>query len=314
MVLICEVLVATGAATLFTSGVVLSIELANVQHRNVITSLMTIFQDVGFVICGVLASYARHFRFYLRLLYVPTLISCLFVFFASESLRWLLINGKRDRTMRFIEVATKMNDRELSAKSMEIIDQKLDAVRQTAKDQKNIEDSANRDTLKTLLSSRVLLMRLCTCGFCWITVGYVTQAVSIISVFLDGDPYFNFSFTALGALPSVVIAIPLLKYVGRRKSMAICLLLVSVACVTGQLLPDEYHFYSLTLYLIARCFCVLVYLILYLQASELWPTSLRQTITGLCATFGKVGAILAPLSPLLVSSTFSRIHYYVCVT
>lgn len=300
MLVICEIIAAAGAATLYPSAIILGIEWAGARHRIVVSSLISLPLHIGFAMPGIVAAYTRNFRVYLRLLYAPALLSTALVLLGSESLRWLLVKGKRERVLELLSMASKINHCHLSIRSMDIINRKLDAVEVPSDGQANSCAENDDNSLKALLSSGKMAMRFCISAFCWITVSYVSQGVSIISVFLRGDRYFNYVLIALGGFPSSLIAIVLLKYVGRRKSMSICLFITSISNVVGKLLPNEYYYYSLTLFFTAKCFSMLAFLILYLQTSELWPTPLRQTMVGLSSTLGRIGTILAPLTPILV--------------
>lgn len=305
MVLVCEFFISSGVASLQQSAVILGMEWSNIKHRNIVVSLLTVPLYLGFVVCGIIAAYTRHFRLYLRFLYLPTLFSVFAVLLGSESLRWLMIKGKRDRALRLISLASKINNCQLSAKSMIFINSKLDAVKMLSDQQAEDLKNNDRETLSALMSSRVLFVRFCVCAFCWATVGYVLQAVNIISVFLPGDKYLNYELIAFGGFPSSFISLFLLKYMGRRSSMALCLFIVSASCVIGKMLPAEYYYVSVSLFVAARCFSLLAQLLLNIQSSELWPTPLRQTMSGLLATFGKSIAILSPLAPLLVCISHS---------
>lgn len=300
MLVACEFIAAIGTATLFPSAIILGIEWTSKEHRNVVSSLISLSLPIGFALPGLIAAYAHNFRLYLQLLYLPTLISVVLVMLGAESFRWLLAMGKRDRVFKLINAVAKINRCQLSAKSLEIINRKLDAIDVSTAQTENPTKSEDQQTLCKIFKSRVLAMRFGICIVLWMVVSYVGHGVSIISVFLPGDRYFNFVIITLGGLPSSLIGMILLKYVGRRKSMAICLFIVSIANAAGKLLTNEYYYYSLALFFIARCFGMLAFLILYLQASELWPTPLRQTMTGLSSTFGRIGTVLATLTPMLV--------------
>lgn len=298
-----EFIVGAGIAALFQPMLVLSLEWATASNRNTVMQLLLLPQYVTALSTALVAAYAHNFRLYMRFLYVPTLLSVIFVYFVPESFRWLLAKQERDRTWNMIGTITRMNRSELSAKSEEIINRKLSKAEEaTATPETPDKDNKKNDpqTLRALFTCRPLLIRFIICIFCWMGIAYVNQGSIIMSVFLRGDKYQNYILISLAGFPSTIISIVLLKYVGRRKSMVIFLLLVSISTAIANSLPDAYYHYSLALFLFAKCFSLLAHLTLYLQGVELWPTPLRQTLVGFCSTAGRVGSTLSPLAPLLV--------------
>lgn len=297
-----EFLVAAGTACLFQSMLILSLEWANAKNRNVVMQLLQIPQYAAAILSGSVAAYTHDFRLYMRFLYIPTLISIILIGFVPESFRWLLAKQKRDRVTKMITMVTHMNKNQISPKTEEIINRKLDngIDAEAPQSSSSKEPKNDQQSLRALLSCRILLIRFIVCLICWITVAYVNQGNAIMSVFLRGNKYTNFNLTMVAGFPSTIISIVLLKYVGRCKCLMIFLLIVSMSNVLANSLSTEYYQYSLVLFLIARCFSLLAHLTLYLQGVELWPTPLRQTLVGLCSMAGRFGSTLSPLVPLLV--------------
>ncbi|KAI8434011.1 hypothetical protein MSG28_012162 [Choristoneura fumiferana] len=56
---------------------------------------------------------------------------------------------------------------------------------------------------------------------------------------------------------------------------------------------------SLALYLSGKLCIVVAYSSLYIYVSEVFPTSVRQSLLATCSSLGRVGSTLAPLTPLL---------------
>lgn len=52
----------------------------------------------------------------------------------------------------------------------------------------------------------------------------------------------------------------------------------------------------------------MVFASVYIYTMELFPTLVRHTLVGLCSTVGRVGCIVAPLTPLLVGQSARRLY------
>lgn len=298
--MICEILIACVACVVYPAAFILAIEWAETEQRVNVSSLVTMTYSFGTALCGILAAYARDFRVFLRMAYVPGLITAALMLFGSESLRWLLVKGKKGRTEKTLKIAAKVNNTELSTKTMEIVNRRCENA-------KNLKETSDENTtlrrensLRKLLTEKSLLIRFAISSFCWITGTFVSYGVSIISVSLHGDKYMNFIILALGSTPSSLITILLLKYFGRTTSISLCFLISGISIVGAKLLPVEYNIVALFLFLFAKCFSSVAFAVVYIHTTELWPTPLRHTMMGLSSTIGRVGSILAPMTPLLV--------------
>lgn len=73
-------------------------------------------------------------------------------------------------------------------------------------------------------------------------------------------------------------------------------------------LSDDYAG-SLTLFLIGKLAITCSFQILYFFTSEIFPTNVRNSLLSLCSMIGRIGSMLAPQTPLLVSR---RLSLYIC--
>lgn len=257
---------------------------------------------IGGVACGLIAAYSRDFRLFLRLNYGLSLVLVLFLFFGSESFRWLLANGKQRRIEKLLSKAAKMNGRKMSPYTADIIKQRCDIAKQLRQKKTSDDSTEAKNSLKALFTCAPLVIRFCLSVFVWVGTAFVTYGIHVVSVSLGGDKYSSFILVVLGGLPSPFLMIFLLKYIGRRSCISLGLITTSACILAGKIVPAEYEFLTLILFFSSKCFSMMSFIALYIHTSEIWPTSLRHTMMGLSSTFGRVGGIVAPLTPLLVSN------------
>lgn len=75
-----------------------------------------------------------------------------------------------------------------------------------------------------------------------------------------------------------------------------------------------YSILSLTLYVLSKCSISAVTMTLHMYTSELYPTPHRHRLIAVSATIGRVGAVIAPLTPAFVSGHFiTYINYSIIV-
>lgn len=300
MFVICEIMCAIAVCPIFTCALVLGLEWAGSRERVMINSLINFPVHIGTATVGFIAFLVRDFRFLLRYVYGPCLLVGCLMFFGPESFRWLLANGKRQQIEQILNRATQINNREISARTREILNRKY----AEATTQQHIDDGNkihDERPYRTLFSSRTFISRLCISSLCWITGNYISQGITVMAVTLKGNKYHNFIVLGLGAAPACFLSLLVLRFCGRRTGIAACLLISSTTVILAKMLPTEYSGLSLALLLCARSIAMVAYLIVYVHTSEIWPTNVRHSMVGLSSTFGRFGSILAPLTPLLVS-------------
>lgn len=296
--LVLEFIHASAAAVMYPATFVLSIEWAGIKDRAIVSAVAIMGYPIGVALSGLIAAYTRNFRIILRSTFGSGFIFIGLLLLSSESMRWLFVTGKEKRLRRVLERVEKFNGCKLSQKMDEVVSHRCGAVKND-KELSN-DEKVNDCSLKDVFKSKLLMARLLISAFCWITGTYLTYGVSIVSVSLYGNKYVNFIAVGLGAIPASCILMFVLKYIGRRTCMSVGYLLASVAIVASRFVPEEYSAVGLFLFLVARISSSVAFNTVYVHTTEMWPTPVRHTLMALSSTLGRIGSIMAPLTPLLV--------------
>jgi len=68
---------------------------------------------------------------------------------------------------------------------------------------------------------------------------------------------------------------------------------------------------NVLLYLIGKFSITISFVILYMYTAEMFPTEIRHSLLGICSMFGRIGSMVAPQTPLLVSiGTYVLLNIY----
>lgn len=298
MFVLCEFLCAGVVCIIYPAAFILGMEWAETKHRVTVTCLVVLSYPFGQALTGIIAYYARNFRIYLRIAFIPAFVAAGLMYFASDSLRWLLVKGKQKKVESLLATAAKVNGRQLSTRTMDLVQEKCELINVAS--EKGINQEKNEGSLKTLLSRKPMIIRFLICSFCWITGTFVNYGVSITSVSLHEDKYISYMIVSIGGIPAGLFTYFLLKYMGRPKCISFSFLMTGAMIIIAKLLPKEYSTLALILFLAGKCFSLHSFTSVYIYTTELWPTPLRHTMMGLCSMLGRIGSIMAPLAPLLV--------------
>ncbi|XP_034038455.1 solute carrier family 22 member 13-like [Thalassophryne amazonica] len=110
-------------------------------------------------------------------------------------------------------------------------------------------------------------------------------------------------------IPAYILCIWLLEFVGRKVSLMSTALTSVLLSVLILAVPQGYPIAATSLAVATRFFFILGLGTCNVFVQELFPTSVRQTATGLGATAGRSGGIFAPLVNML-----SRFHWVLPIT
>lgn len=308
MFIVFECIAASAACGIFPTVFTLAVEWSESKHRVAVNTIINLASLSGSVLTAFLAMYINDFRNLIRCIYVPTMVAAVFVIFVPESVRWLLVMGKAKRMERLLTSAERMNKRHISNETRNKIREECEILNdlllvENKKLNTNDDQSKNNadgNGLIDFFTSKAMITRFAICSFCWFSAAYVIQGATILSVQMEGDEYVNFIAMCCSGLPSGILALALLKFLGRRTAIFVACMISSCTIVIGKYLLEDYMVLALILILIGKCGGDTMLFTVCLYASEMWPTPLRQTIMALCSTLGRLGFVVAPLAPLLV--------------
>ncbi|XP_026493102.1 organic cation transporter protein-like [Vanessa tameamea] len=275
---------------LYPSAYVFAVELVGLKQRVIVSAMCNMTFVVGVVLIAMLAWFVNNWRTYILILYSPAIIVGIYVWFMNESARWLLSKGKKDQAIKTLKRAAKINN--LDPRNLE-----LDALSDPLLKSDNQTVDKKSQFSKAIRSS-IIWKRLLICSFLWLTCSLVYYGLSINSVSLSGNKYVSFMLVVLVEIPAYIVVVIVLDKYGRKKTMITTYLTCAATSLLFAFLPRS-DWWSIPLYLIGKWSVTLTYSSVYIYVSEVFPTNMRQTLISVCSTAGRIGSLIAPLTPLL---------------
>lgn len=288
------------------------------ENRALFAPLMIGTMSVGGMVMALIAYLIPYWRHFLRVIYGPALLFLFYAFFLDESVRWLLIKGRKKEAKNILRKAAKLSNVYLEESTLDKL-----ACENCEKTNTNV----NLITLLTMtFKSKKLLLRFLACACAWITATFNKYGLLINSVSLEGNKYINYALTSFADLPASVLLVFLLIKFKRKKPLIFSFLMTGSFCIIQSVIPKGkntsnivYFIWSLNLFLRLNVFFFSGYPVLstslffvgkftsalasgtvYLYTTELFPTYTRNTMHALCSSIGRIGSILAPQTTLLV--------------
>ncbi|XP_011642389.1 solute carrier family 22 member 5-like isoform X2 [Pogonomyrmex barbatus] len=297
MFLAFEFLDATMAAGIYSAGFILGMETAGVKNRIFGSTIMCCMFAIGEILLGLIASWLRSWRTLLRVVYGPGLLAILLPLVIPESIRWLLSKGKHEEVEKIYRKMARMNGLPVTDEAINAF-KELNVAKPENKSDLVIADE--RKPIVQVLHSSVILIRLLVCSFCWLTNTFVYYGLSLNSVAFAGDKYINFMLVAVVEIPAYCLAWVLTDHIGRKPTLSGAFLLSGAFCLAIQFVPaGAWSYGPLLLYMAGKLCITMAFATVYIYTVELFPTTLRHSLLGICSMTGRVGSILSPQTPLL---------------
>lgn len=277
-------------------------ELLEPKKRVIGGTLIACSYTIGEILLGLIAMKVTNFRTLLQISYIPLLLVISYFWLIPESVRWLVIKGRRQEAAETILRAAKMNSIKLSERVLDMIkatDCTTDQKNLTIDESKNVNNE-KEESFFDVFRSKTLLTRLLNCSLCWITNALVYYGLSLNSVNLAGSKYINFMLVCAAEIPGYFITVMVMERVGRKWSLCGSMVICGLACLASEYLPSDEPLIRLLLFLIGKSAISVSFTVLYVYSAELYPTNLRSSLMSTCSMIGRIGSIAAPQTPLLI--------------
>ncbi|XP_072938414.1 organic cation transporter protein-like [Epargyreus clarus] len=299
MLLVFEFLEASLGAGHFTTSFVMAMELVGPRGRVFGNTMINFVYVSGMVTLAGLAWYLQNWRHLLRVIFTPAFFVVSYFLFLKESPRWLISKGRYEEAIAVLRNAAKMN-------RVDIPEEMLKPQNFVKNTQEDTKTSDNKDEIEKkpslfmqVIKSRIIVTRLVICSYMWMSCTFIYYGLSINSVSLAGNKYLNFMLVAMVEIPANIMCLIVLDRFGRKRVITVTYVLSGCLCISLSTLPKDQVWWSFVLYLSGK-FCITVtYSSTYIYVSEVFPTTVRQSLLGFCSTMGRFGTTLAPLTPLL---------------
>lgn len=249
----------------YSASFILAMEWIGVQDRILLGSIVTATYPIGQIFLGFTARAVKDYRRLLQIIYAPGFFILLYIWIAPESIRWLIVNGKKQRILSTLNRAERINGVRLTQKTIDRIHAEIHDKRMTSStnNQNDIHTDSKFKQFSIIMKKRSLLMRFLVCTFAWIASAYVSYGISLTSISLAGDKYVNFVVIALAGVPAMLFVYFLMEACGRRWTLFVSFLIGGTSIIASKLMPATFSVMSITFFFIGKCFITVAFTGLY---------------------------------------------------
>ncbi|KAI0240554.1 Organic cation transporter protein [Lamellibrachia satsuma] len=295
-------------------GFVLGCELFSAKQRTMAGLLLTMYWPVGMVLLAAAAYFTRHWRHLLIVTSMPGLFLVPLFWIIPESVPWLIAKNREAEAKRILQTAARWNKVQLPEKYRPTSKDDISSVLTNGDvDQKVLklnrplmtrteqpDEDTKQYTVLDILASPKLRVYALVMFYLWFVVCLVYYGLSLSIGTLAGNKYVNFCLSAAVEAPANVMCALLLKYIGRRWPIFMFLITAGISLIITLFIPNttvsgvDLSILTITFSMIGKFGISAAFGAVFLYASEIFPTTVRNVGLGMASVGGRTGNMLAP--------------------
>ncbi|CAH0586904.1 unnamed protein product [Chrysodeixis includens] len=265
-------------------GFVILMEYTAQQHREIISAIYQVPFNLGHTLIPVFSYFFRDYRHFQMAGSTSTLICLLYFCFLPETARWLIAMKQTERAINVLTTLAKINGRPTANIRTDVLTYQLQAERNKLK----------KGDITDLFRTPNLRKNILCCSFNWFSCSYCFYGVSQYIGQLSGNAFINVAASAIVALLGTLSSVPLMRSMGRRTILLLCHLISSLCLFFLAILPSKSGDMSIICACAGTVTSFIVFLVVYLYTSELFPTVVRNAAMGFCSMVARIGSMIAP--------------------
>ncbi|XP_074506506.1 solute carrier family 22 member 13-like [Sebastes fasciatus] len=266
--------------------VILVTEWIGPAKRSLGTCVTQLFTAVGQCILAGVIYFIRDWRLAQPIAAAILAVVAIYIWFIPESARWLLDRGRTEEAKQLITKVAAINKRTVPESLLESL---LIVEKKTEK----------RGGIIVLMQSSVLRKYFFTIILAWFSLNVAFYSLSFNVGKFGLDVFLTQFMFGLTELPAHILCIWLLEAVGRKVSLMSTLLIGGFVCISILAVPKGNAVAVTTLATSGRFFSIWAGSVCNVYVQELFPTSFRQTASGLGSIASRAGGLTSPLLNML---------------
>ncbi|XP_042208340.1 organic cation transporter protein-like [Homarus americanus] len=271
--------------------------------RTVLGLLSTTPFAITGMLFGMWAYFIRDWRNLQLLCTFPVAFLLLQIPFMDESPRWLMMQERYEEATKILRKAARWQGVSLPQHKelVELLNKfKLEneAERRPAVSGSSLGASRRLaiwwQDITVLV--RTTTLRRITIGLfgCWFCTGLTYWGMSLSGTTFSNDPFLYMVLSSLMEIPGYSGFTPVVARFGRRLVLSVNFAVCAAAILTILVTPSSYTWMIFSLALVGKLFITGSYGVLYLAASELFPTCVRSRGLSLSSLMARLGSIVSP--------------------
>ncbi|XP_047482516.1 organic cation transporter protein-like [Penaeus chinensis] len=282
------------------AGYTLSMETCDPRYRAATGILIFLPWTVSLILLGGVGFLIRDWRELMFTLSLPMFLFLPVLWFIDESPRWLIVRGRHQHALRVLQKAGRWNKVAMPAE--EELYAIMENIQKEAQKTRRLSDAlasgplsclrgVTREAMVLFRTKRIRSITLAL-YLDYLVLGTVYYGLSLGGDQFGVDPFVYMTLGGVMELPGSTLTIPMVQKMGRKLSSILCFLVTAGALLA--LGVTTLGWLGMVFTMVGKMAITAAYQIIYLYASEVFPTEVRQRGMGTATMVAKVGSVAAP--------------------
>lgn len=284
-------------------------EFTGKQYRELASSLTQLPFNAGYVLLPILGYYFRTWQ-HLQFLFSISAVGLIFIFwFLPESPRWLLTVGRTDEAIAVITKVAIMYDIlfifQTVFKFIVVIYHIIISYRNNRPTEdivNNVKsyqrekacESVQKGTILDLFRTPNIRKNIICMAINWIVCSFGFFGVSQYIGQLNGNIFINISISAALNVIATFVIFLMTKFMKRRSALLVLNIGTTICLFSIAIIPESGAVGKVVLACLGNLGMFVAFIVVYLYATELFPTVVRNAAMGVCSMMARVGSMVAP--------------------
>ncbi|XP_006830894.1 PREDICTED: solute carrier family 22 member 9-like [Chrysochloris asiatica] len=278
-----RLIVALSLGTIFNNSLVLLVEWCPTQFQPMITTAITLILSIGQVLLAGLAYVFRDWQTLQLSISLPYFVYFLFIWWFSESARWLIMEGKLENSLRELKRVANFNGSKDAANNLN-----LEFLRSAMKTE--LASRTDQIKIKELLASPIMCRTILCLFFIRFSALFFFYGLMLDLKNLGDNLFLNQALLGVIDIPTKYPAFFIMKYINRRTALAPVLFLAGSSVLINIFIPKDWPNWRLAIAMIGKGFMAIYFNMGIIYNNELLPTGMRSTLQGLITLVSRLGA------------------------
>ncbi|GFN80525.1 solute carrier family 22 member 4, partial [Plakobranchus ocellatus] len=292
--------------TIALTTYVLMTESFDANHREIPTIALQFFWALGIISMALLGYLVPAWQDLELVIALPiNILSLSFIFIIPESLPWLLSKGKIKEAEEVINKFIRFNrlspvpDLHNKLAKFELKNEAKDSNSNSSSDDEVKGDLENPSALSLFKTPKLRIISIIM-FYLFLVNSLAYFGIMYSTPQLAGDRFVNLCLLGVVEIPAYILCLLANRVIGRRYSISIFLFICAVCNLAVLFIPEEtadgtnLHHLKTALVIIGKFGITGSYSAIYLYATEVYPTVIRNQAVGASSFFENIGGIAAP--------------------
>ncbi|CAH2084667.1 unnamed protein product [Euphydryas editha] len=264
---------------------IIIVELGGKSFRPYLTGFIEIPYILGYITLPIIAYYIRDWRQLQMVTSLPWIFVIFYYFLIPESPRWLITMGYNKKAVEVLTHMAKKNNM-----PTDNIKELVDVAVMETQSSRTKQYGSYLDLFKTpKIRAYSLIM-----AYVWMCCAHTFFGINQYIGRLQGNIYLNVLVSSISLFPVLIIVVLASLYIKRKIAVVLSFVVSGLSLLLFIVIPSDMRAIELTFAIVGQIGARAAFILVYLYASEVFPTFVRNSAMGFASVFARFGGFIAP--------------------